>query len=241
MATLMLHEQQLPLPVQLPYHAQFSNFIAGDNAEAKAHLVRLANASWQQQDQFTLLFGSSGRGKTHLLCALCEAFADANRSSIYLPLRELATPEAVVALNGVENYDLIALDDIDAVIAIPEWADALFALFNRVTDRRQSYLVCTAAQSTTNLPITLADLRSRLQLAVTFHLKTLGDSEKVQVLQQHAKARGLELADDVGEYMMQRLSRDMHQLMGVLDDLDKASMARQRRLTLPFIKQILQV
>ncbi|EGN75060.1 DnaA regulatory inactivator Hda [Idiomarina sp. A28L] len=236
----MLHEQQLPLPVQLPVHAQFSNFIVGDNAQAHAHLRRLPLAEWQPQDQFTLLFGGSGRGKTHLLCALCEAFADAGHSSIYLPLTELATPEAVAALNGIESYDLIALDDIHAVIAIPEWADALFALFNRVTDKRNSYLVCTALQSTARLPIALADLRSRLQLAVTFHLKTLSDGEKVEALQQHAKIRGLELANDVGEYMMQRLSRDMHQLMGVLDDLDKASMARQRRLTLPFIKQILQ-
>ncbi|RUO38524.1 DnaA regulatory inactivator Hda [Aliidiomarina shirensis] len=240
MAALMLHEQQLPLPVQLPDHAQFSNFVLGDNAQAHAHLARLPEATWQPQDQFTLLFGGSGRGKTHLLCALCEAFADAGRSSIYLPLSELANPQAVAALNGIESYDVIALDDIHAVIAIPEWANALFALFNRVTDKRDSYLVCTSLQSTARLPIALPDLRSRLQLAVSFHLKTLSDSEKVQAMQQHAKARGLELAADVGEYMMHRLSRDMHQLMSVLDELDKASMARQRRLTLPFIKQVLE-
>ncbi|RUO22212.1 DnaA regulatory inactivator Hda [Aliidiomarina iranensis] len=239
MAALMLQEQQLPLPVQLPDHAQFDNFILGDNAEAHAHLARLAIASWQPQAQFTLLFGANGRGKTHLLCALCEAFASAERSSIYLPLAELANPQAAAALADIERYDLIALDDIHEVVAIPEWAEALFALFNRVIDKREGYLVCTSMQSTARLSIALPDLRSRLQLAVTFHLKSLSDGDKVVALQQHAKARGLELAADVGDYMMQRLSRDMHQLMAVLDELDKASMARQRRLTLPFIKQIL--
>lgn len=241
MAALMLPEQQLALPVQLPDHALFDNFIGEENQQVVAHLQHLAAAKWQSVNQFNLLYGGAGRGKTHLLCALCEAFARVGRSSIYLPLTEMAQPQAVSALTGLEQYDLVALDDIDAVVAQPEWAEALFALVNRMLDKRSGYLVCTAQQNQLNLPVQLADLRSRLQLAVTFSLKPLSDVAKVRALQQHAQARGLELADDVGEYMLQRLSRDMHQLMSVLEQLDAASMARQRRLTLPFVKQILQL
>lgn len=241
MVAVMAREQQLALPVQLPDHALFSNFVVGGNQPAYAHLQRLAQAEWQPQEQFTLLFGGAGRGKTHLLCALCESFANAGKSSIYLPLAELANPLAASVLNGIEQYDLIALDDLDAVVAIPEWAEALFILINRLLDKRSGYLACAAAKSQQRLPIALADLRSRLQLAVTFQLQELNDADKVKALQQHAQERGLELSIEVGDYMMQRLSRDMHQLMTVLEKLDEASMAQQRRLTLPFIKQILQV
>ena len=80
---------------------------------------------------------------------------------------------------GLEHYDLVVLDDIDQVCADRDWAEALFALINRFSDQRQNLLVMSAVSSANSLAIALPDLRSRLQLAVTFKLQPLPDDAKV--------------------------------------------------------------
>lgn len=233
--------QQLALPVQLPVHASFKTFIGTQNEAAVGHLLQLNQSEWRADQQFTLLVGPAGTGKSHLLCALCEQAADMGQQSIYLPLGELNQPDAHVILQGLEHYDLVVLDDIDQVCADREWAEALFALINRFSDQRQSLLVMSAASGANSLAIALPDLRSRLQLAVTFKLQPLPDDAKVHALQLHAKMRGLELSREVGEFLLLRVERDMQVLMDLLDRLDKASMAQQRRLTVPFVKQVLML
>ncbi|WP_194755443.1 DnaA regulatory inactivator Hda [Aliidiomarina indica] len=247
MGSLMNSDHQLALPVQLPDHARFDNFVVGSgevgeaHALLVAHLQRIASAAWRPEHQYTYLFGSSGRGKTHLLCALCEQCAEQGRTSIYLSLREFHGVNDVSILQGLERYDVIALDDVQAVCDQGIWCDALFALFNRVQDAGNGFMVLAADHSIARLPIVLPDLRSRMQWASPYQLRPLPDADKVMVLQQHAQERGLELTEGVGEFIVQRLSRDLHELMGALEQLDQASMARQRRLTLPFVKQVLAI
>ncbi|MCL4410785.1 MAG: DnaA/Hda family protein, partial [Gammaproteobacteria bacterium] len=199
--------QQLALPVQLPIHASFKTFVGAPNESAVGHLAQLNRNPWRADQQFTLLVGSAGTGKSHLLCALCEQAAELGQQSIYLPLSELNQPEAHVILQGLENYDLIVLDDIDQVSADRGWAEALFAFINRLSDQRQSWLVMSANQGANTLNVALADLRSRLQLAVTFKLQPLPDDGKLQALQLHAKMRGLGLPREVGEFLLLRVER----------------------------------
>ncbi|MCL5255305.1 MAG: DnaA regulatory inactivator Hda [Gammaproteobacteria bacterium] len=235
------HHRQLALPVQLPVHASFATFVSGKNEAAVSHLRGLLSQPWRPEQQFSLFVGGQGQGKSHLLCALSEVAAERQLHSIYLPLSELKQPDAVQILHGLETYDLIVLDDVDAVTANREWAEGLFALINRLTDQRQGWMVMSAQQNANTMPIELADLRSRLQIAVTFKLDALTDDDKVRALHQHAKMRGLELPKEVGEFLLLRVERDMHALMALLDRLDKASMAQQRRLTVPFVKQVLEL
>ncbi|RUO35199.1 DnaA regulatory inactivator Hda [Aliidiomarina sanyensis] len=236
---------QLALPVQLPDHARFDNFVigAGNLGERQsqliAHLERLSQENVQSTLQYTAIFGERGRGKTHLLCALCERCAERGRTSIYLPLRDFVGTSAIDILQGLEHYDLIALDDVDSVSLDPKWAEALFALFNRVQDRRSGFLVLSAQGTAASLPMAFEDLRSRLQWATPFRLGAPTDSDKVKILRQHAQVRGLELSEGVAEFMVQRMPRDLHELMNALDRLDSASIEKQRRLTLPFVKEIL--
>lgn len=247
MAVDSLLGSQLALPVQLPDHAHFDNFVRcagalGDQqTQLIAHLERLASEPMQAGLQYTAIFAETGRGKTHLLCALCERGTEHDRSSIYLPLRELADTATTDILTGLEQFALIVLDDIDAVSGDPKWAEALFALFNRVHDLRTGFLVVSAQGTADSLPMAFEDLRSRLQWATSFRLAAPDDADKVKILQQHAQVRGLKLTEGVAEFMVQRMPRDLHDLMQALEQLDAASIQKQRRLTLPFVKEILRL
>ncbi len=65
--------------------------------------------------------------------------------------------------------------------------------------------------------------------------------KKILALQLRAKLRGFELPEDVGRFVLKRLDREMQTLFKTLDELDRASIVAQRKLTIPFVKDILEL
>ena len=80
-----------------------------------------------------------------------------------------------------------------------------------------------------------------LKISPPFRFRELKDEDKINTLQEHAKKRGLELSKSVGHYILNRCARNMHDLQTVLDRLDHASLVAQRKLTIPFVKDVLGV
>ncbi|HWV15236.1 MAG TPA: DnaA regulatory inactivator Hda [Cellvibrio sp.] len=230
--------QQLSLGVSLNDDATFSNFYAPDST-ANAQVL---NAVRQQIDTanepFLYLWGASGCGLTHLLQAACHQAEFLGKAFQYFPLRELLGYAPGELFAGLEELELVCLDGLDAIVNRPEWELALFNLYNRLRDSDKLLLV-SATVGPRELAVGLPDLASRLQWGATFHVQSLDDAEKQQALQFRARARGLELSEDVASFIIQRLPRDMNELFLQLHRLDHASLAEQRKLTIPFVKKTL--
>ncbi len=232
-----LHEStQLTLPVELPELAQFSLFVAGPNQTAVDYLCGIEASPFHH----SAVIGPEGAGKTHLLSAMTDLVQSRGEMAMYLPLDVLCN-ESPELLDGLEVAQLLALDNIEAVAPDSDWSLALFALINRFMDRQQGHLLWSSNVPARGMNVALADLQSRLQAATQFKLAALNDMEKIQALKMHAQSRGLVLGDDVADFLLGRLSRGMNGLMQTLGDLDQASMREQRRLTLPFVKQVLSL
>ncbi|HAU04534.1 MAG TPA: DnaA regulatory inactivator Hda, partial [Pseudoalteromonas shioyasakiensis] len=116
----------------------------------------------------------------------------------------------------------------------------LFNFFNRFNEPGK-YLVVTADLLPDMLHINLPDLVSRLKWGTTLQIRSMSDDDKAEALVRRAHMRGLELTDECARFLLTRLSRDMRALLDVLDKLDHASMAAQRKLTIPFIKSTLKL
>ncbi|SFV24640.1 DnaA regulatory inactivator Hda [Pseudidiomarina donghaiensis] len=222
---------QLPLAIQLPDDETFATFEPGDNIE-------LLDVVQQQQRGLVYLWGRQGVGKSHLLHALC---ANTQQPVMYLPLGELKDSIQPQVLQGLEQYSLLCLDDIEAVLSDTQWCYELFALFNRVRDLNHGLLVITARNAPAALDVAVADVHSRLQWGLTLQVKPLNDDHKVAALQARAKNLGLSLSEETAQFMVQRLGRDMRSLMRCLTKLDRASIAAKRRLTIPFVKDVLAI
>lgn len=225
---------QLPLGLTLKDSATFANFIAGPHREAVQALQSCAQG---QGEAFIYLAGAAGTGKTHLLQAACHETARRGGTVAYLPLQRAAELDTAV-LEGLERMALVCLDDMQAVAGQDAWERALFVLFNRLRDHG-GRLIVSGTSKPSQLGLSLPDLSSRLSWGATYVLQGLDDADKLRALTLRAQTRGFELPDDVGRYLLLRLPRDMHALFAVLDRLDYASLAAQRRLTVPFIKSIL--
>jgi DnaA family protein len=228
--------KQIPLSIQLNDEATLEDFNWGDNQILKSHLTSFLTE--QNQPQFLYIWGDSGCGKSHLLQACCQAIA--NQSAIYLSLQTLVhfTPDI---LEGLEVHMLICIDDLETITGLQPWEEGLFHLFNRIRDNQRSKLIMTGKMAPTNMPIKLADLKSRLCWGTVFHLHELSDDNKIETLQRHAQKRGFEIPTPVGQFLINRCARNMHDLHTLLNQLDETSLAAQRKITIPFVKQALDL
>ena len=224
--------QQLPLGVRLRDRAVFESFLPARNGEALAHARRAAAG----QGGVTWLAGPSGAGKTHLLQAVCAAAALARRSG-YLPLRQLSEL-GVEVLAGLPQLECLAIDDVDTVIGRVEWERALFTLVREFAERDGALVLASGAPPAL-AAWALPDLGSRCGAAAVFQLRVLDESEQQEALRLRARLRGLELPPGTARWLQRRFPRDMHTLYQLLDTLDEAALAAQRRLTVPFIREVL--
>lgn len=235
MGEINLHRErgQLPLLVQLRDDATLDNFLpAGETA---ALITVLEQQCTDRGESALFLHGAVGSGKTHLLQACCHLAGD---SALYLPLAELLDYPPDEVLAGVETLKLVALDDLHAVAGREIWEVALFGLYNRARESG-CRLLMAASDAPRYLDVNLPDLRSRLSWGGVYHLPVVSEESKCAILRFRAQRRGLQMSEDVVAYIFNRAPRELGPLLEVLDRLDRASLAEQRALSIPFIKQVL--
>jgi len=225
---------QLPLHIGLRDSATFGNFYPVDNHQLIAELRRCAN---NQGEHFIFIHGLSGSGKSHCLQAVCHAATEQQLQASYLPMREIKTMPVAV-LEGMEQLDIVCLDDIDEIAGDREWETAIFNLYNRIRDN-SGRLLLSANVNVEELGINLKDLQSRLAWGLVFRIETLDDTALEKAMQCRAKARGMDLPDEVASYILKRSVRDTNALFNLLEKLDRESLAAQRKLTIPFVKEFL--
>lgn len=228
---------QLPLSIKLNDEATFTNFFAGPNLSAVAAVESLAGPTPTLAETCVYLWGAPGSGRSHLLQAACHRMAEAGSLAMYLPLAEVRDhgPEL---LEGMEQFDLLCLDQLDALVGDAAWEEALFHLYNRIREQGTRLLMAASAAPRA-LGFKLPDLASRLSWGLVYQLQALSDGEKQQMLMLRAELRGLQLSEEVARYMLNRGDRGVAQLFAALEQLDQASLQAQHRLTIPFVKRVM--
>jgi DnaA family protein len=222
---------QLPLALELKPNTSFASLIAGPNGAAIEHVKRVAAGARRES---VWLYGPPNTGKSHLLAAACRAASDANLRPIYLPLDPAGDPAMLAQLDDV---DVVALDDIHRVAGAPAWEHALFAVFDARLQR--GGLMAAGASAPRECGFGLADLASRAAAAAIYRLGFLRDDDLQAAVIGHAALRGLSLEPAEATYLLQRVSRDLGELTDCLDRINRYSLAAQRRITIPLLREVI--
>ena len=223
---------QLPLTLRAPPDQRFEAFVGDDAArDAVRAAARGEVADW------LFLAGPAGSGKTHLLLAACAEAAAGGRHAAYLPLAGFAGHLSAM-LPAQEGADLLCLDGVEAIAGRTDDEEALFHFHNRARSGATTVLYAAIAGPAA-LSLALPDLRTRLAQCTRLALHPLDEAARRDVLRQRAARRGLELDDAVLDYLLRRVERDLGSLTALLDRLDRASLAAQRRITVPFLRGVL--
>ncbi len=232
--------RQLPLLAIQSDASSFSNFwlsseaISGSNAELSQGLQQLVV---QGEPTPFYLHGSTGSGKTHLLSATMRFNQEeGNLPTSFFDLAAAHTqPEQ---LSSLESYRLICVDNVDAWAGYSAGEQALFNLVEQVK-QRQWPLLLAAQSKPQQAGFALADLVSRLDSGVVYRVHELDDVGAFEAIRLRVKQRGLVISDDAINYLLTHFARDKHSLFKAIDQLDKASLVAKRKITIPFMQQIL--
>jgi len=227
--------RQLPLGVQLRVTSRFATFQPDGNEAALAELEQCAARSGPRA---AWIWGPAGCGKTHLLQAACAAAGEQGLSAAYVPLATLAA-QGPAAIAGYELLDLVCLDEVDRVAGAADWERALFLLYNELLEGG-GRLLLASREPPQATAIALPDLASRLGASSVHALRPLPEAAQGRALAARAAVQGLELPEDTLLYLLRRAPRDFAALCRLLDDLDVAALAAQRRLTVPLVREVLE-
>ena len=226
---------QVPLPLDVNPAQSFSTYHSGTNTEVTEILRQCAEG---KGEKFIFLWGEPGMGKTHLLHACCQLASQHRITSCYLPLNESITLTPSAAEN-LDQQQLICLDDIESISKQNQWEQTLFHIFNRVREKGNR-LVITSRHPPTGTPIQLPDLANRLTWGLPLQLRPINDNDKLAAVTLRAKNLGIEINPKVGSFLMNHYSRDLPSLWQLLEELDKATLIAQRKLTVPFLRDYLK-
>ncbi|MFZ1906663.1 MAG: DnaA regulatory inactivator Hda, partial [Steroidobacteraceae bacterium] len=171
------------------------------------------------------------------LQAICAAAAERVRAG-FVPLAQLVALGPGV-LEGMEQLQCLCLDDLDRVAGNRDWELRIFGLL-RETEDAGGALVAASAAPPALIGWSLRDLGSRLAASPVFQLRALDETGQQAALQLRAGLRGVELPEETSRWLQRRFPRDMRRLYELLDTLDQASLTAQRRLTIPFIREVLR-
>ncbi len=237
---------QLTLPIHISKHNAFSTFLSADNAGFVAYVdsVLSSNTVFNNASQrICYLTGLSGSGKTHCLLATCDKASRVDLSYQYLDLTSLVKMPPEV-MDGLAYHDVLCIDNLHVINDLNDedalaWQRTIFDTINIFTERKGRLLLLSSRKSVADSNFKLLDLNTRLMWGTNYTLHMLSDQEKLEALMLHAKALGLSLQHESLRFLISRSKRDMHQLIDQLQELDKASLADKRKITIPFIKQAL--
>lgn len=226
--------RQFPLDLRWPPHQRLDAFWPGANAGALHAVTDLAAGRGAP----AYLHGGHGTGKTHLLIAACRSAAEAGRAARYVALTGPAADRGLL-FAGVRAEGLVAVDDAQALAGDAAAEQALFDLYNRARDAHACLLVAATA-APDELGVRLPDLASRLSSLTRYALHALDDAGRRSMLRMLAERLGLRLDDDVLDWWFVRQPRDTASMVALLRRVDRASLAAQRRVTIPFLREMLR-
>jgi DnaA family protein len=142
-------------------------------------------------------------------------------------------------LTGLDECDLVCLDNIEAIAGNPAWEQAFFNFFNQHRDQGHK-LVLSAFCSPNALGIQLPDLKTRLNWGLALKIKVLSDDDQIAALIFKANQLGFEITPQTGDFLVSHYDRNPESLWTLLDKLNLETLAAKRKLTVPFLKQILE-
>ncbi len=230
----MLFSPQIPLQLMPRRDCRFDDYVSGPNEAVVKALRQVAD----EPGSHVFLSGAEGSGKTHLLNALCHETRERQGRAFYLALKRLPK-DAIASLQGLEELDLVCVDDLHVITGDESWEEALFHCFNRIREANGT-LVISSSERLSALNLGLPDLASRLAWGLRLQLMPLEDQDKLAVIKLHSDALGISLPGDVQQYLLKRHDRSMAPLIRTVENLHRAALTNKRRITVPLVREVLK-
>ena len=220
---------QTPIDFSFVSTKTFDNFITGNNGAMITSLQLFAKS---KDPNIISIFGKKSSGKTHL-CKATEKLSD--KGTTYIDEKNM---EFIEIEDNVPS--ILIIDNVDLLLENYKTEEKIFTLVNEFILKNKKILV-TSTSAFKKLKFQIPDLLSRLSSGLTFKINELDDLSKIKVLKKFASERGLFLSPLVCDYIITHFKRDLYYLCNSIKYLDQKSLSLKKKITIPFIKQIIDL
>lgn len=234
---------QLVLPISKRKQTNLDNFISGENEQVLNHIRSILDGSspYEQTSQrISVVTSNKSAGKTHLLIGACDYAEKVGLSSQYMDLELLKNMPPEI-LSTYCDKSLLCIDNLQMVEKSFEWQKAVFDVINQFIENDRHLLLIASTLAPENIEYSLPDLKTRLAWGINFSLFELNDLDKQHAISMHLASLGLVFSEDIVPFIFKRCTRDMSKIDKLVQTLDEASLQNKRKITIPFIKQILSI
>ena len=226
--TKMNKIEQLTFPWSKPNNSSFNDFYFEKN-----NLSVLSNLKGEED---LVIYGSSKVGKSFLLQSLCNYLSEANKLSLYIPLKELNSHETGL-LDNLEKLNLVCIDDLEIIAGDNKWETAIFNLINDCLLSSCRIVFCSNINPSL-ISFQLVDLFSRIQKINQMEVYPVKSDNLAEAVRFFTDLRSINIGDREITYLINHSRRSMGDLVTHINQLDKLSMQLKRKITIPLIKKV---
>ena len=223
---------QIPLHLRFSYASNFDTYVIGSNSLLMHKLQSIGDSR-----SLLWVWGEHGAGKTHLMEGCCHQAQERGQAYGYMKIEANSSLPCAGFLEAWEYYRLVFIDGIQHIVG-SELEEEIFH-FLELAHRREVSICVASVAPPTSLPWVLSDVKSRFSSYEVYRIMPLSDEEKAEALIERATSKGIPINQSIAYFLVQRCCRNLHELMDILEQLDKVSLSEKRSITIPFVKHVL--
>ncbi len=234
---------------QLNSSYNFDNFIEGDcNRLARSAGYAVANKPGGTAFNPLLLYGGVGLGKTHLAHAIGIEIKEKhpNKTVLYVSSERFANQFIdAVKSNSTNDFvhfyqmmDVLIVDDVQFLAGKEKTQDVFFHIFNHLHQSNKQ-LVLTSDKPPVEMQGMEQRLLSRFKWGLSADLTVPELETRIAILRKKAYQDGIELTDEVLEYLAYSISTNIRELEGALISLMAQASLNRKAVNLDLAKQMI--
>lgn len=234
----MNNPTQLIFPFQINQKASFESFFCSpDNIEL---MSRLADLLVSKNADELIINGAEGSGKSFLMQALCNELSSSGKQFAFIPMNK-AINMGVEIFQNLASLNAVCIDDLQLILSRKEWETALFNLINECQQSNCSLILSFGGNQSLEDITQLPDLLSRIKRMEFMKLQAVQDECLNQALDFVSQQLGINLEKAELEFLLNHQTREFSLLVENIISLDRQAASLKRKITIPFIKETLNL
>lgn len=241
--------QKMKIDSQLNVNNSFSNFIEGDtNRLARSAGRAVAKRPGGTAFNPLFIYGGVGLGKTHLAHAIGLEAKEINpdKTVLYVSTERFTQQFTDAAQRNNRNdfmhfyqmIDILIIDDIQFLSGKKATQEAFFNIFNDL-HQKGNQIILTSDKSPVDIQDIEQRLISRFKWGLSADLQTPDYDTRLAILKHKMERDGIELTDEVVEYIATNIKTNIRELEGCLNSIIAQSTLNKKEITLELTEKTL--
>ena len=230
--------KQLIFPFQINQKASFDSFFCSpDNQNLMTRLADIVSSSDTSE---LIIHGEEGSGKSFLMQAICNELSSAEKQFAFIPMKK-AFNMGVEIFQNLGSLDAVCIDDLQLILANQDWETALFNLINECQQSNCTLMLSLGGTQPLNESIILPDLLSRIKRMEFIALHAVQDEFFNQAIDFVAQQLDIKIEEAELEFLLKHQTRIFSLLVENIITLDNQAASLKRKITIPLIKETLNI